>query len=70
MALAWIEEGSQVSPRPHRERGSVLPVPGEWLSCSGATTVLAPVEVLQGGRLSLKNSLPHRIPSHILSSNF
>lgn len=50
MALAWIEEGSQVSPRPLSEWGSVLLVPGEWLSSSGATAVLALVEVVQGGR--------------------
>lgn len=70
MALAWVEEGSQVSPKPHREWGPVLPIPGAWLSSSGASTVLAPVEVVQGGRLSLKNSPLRSIPSHILSSSF
>lgn len=58
-----------MSPRPHSEWGSVLAVPGEWPSSSGATAVLAPVEVVQGGRLSLTNSPPRSLPSHILSSN-
>lgn len=31
--------------------------------------MLVPVEVVQGDRLSLKNSLPRSVPSHILSSD-